>query len=1049
MRRPLLMAVFVLGFPVAAWMAWEGSRLEVPSNAAKRLVEPRLTGSGSYAPCETRSNPRRVLSRTHCAGFPELEVADRRDAQEAAEEGEEASRGRSAASIEKDALAFLQSPRSLGSVEWAVRGLERIARENPENAEGWSNLAAARFVLAQSLDDPSELIRALPAAERATHLSPSLLEARFNRALILDLIPLRDQAIAAWSEYLELDSTSGWAREAREHLAALKAPSIPDLWSSRQAALREAVLQGNEAAVRGIVAISPQKAREHAQEDLLGGWGEQVLSGKDATRNLAIARAIGAALADPSVLRAVRKIDEARLQPDVLEKLARGHRAYRDASQNLRKLLVERSATAWTEAQDSLARSGSPMALWAELGQSGVDFYQGRLDEAFQKLQSIASRAESEGQLSLAGRARGALGLIRARQGRFSESLRQYRAAARWFEQTGEQENQGMLHELLAENLRFLGQDAAGWRHRYRAISLLARYPESMRLHTALWEGGLAALEDGEPEAALLFQAEGLHVAERTKDPGMIAEALLHRGEIHQALGNAGAALRDLDEARRLNGQFEDLDIREKLDADIALAQGKLQISTDPRQALVLTSEALEYYERKKLSLELVDAYLGRARASLALRQDETGGEDLAAALGVFETQRASVSEDASRLSYSETVQELFDEMISLRVRQGRVEEALALSDRARTVPLVRRAGEGSSTLTPDALQRIPAALVFVEYALMKDRLLIWVVRRGHLGFTSRPLQPGELAARVERFLGALRRDDPVAKIDELAEDLHDLLIPDEARALPASVELRFVPDKILNAVPFAALRDRRQGRYLIEKHPIAIAPSISFVLDARDRRNLGTEGPRSALLVGATEFDRSLRLSQLPGAGKEIEEIRPLYRDAVVLLGEEATRQRILDALGQEEVLQFSGHGVFNARNPDHSYLAVAPSRDAEDAGLLFAHELTGRNLERLRLVVLSACDSLGPRNSRTAGLSGIARPFLDAGVPAVLGTLWEANDRASAALMPEFHREFVGSGDVSVALREAQLGALLGGDTKSASPSLWGVFTVIDAGL
>jgi len=1044
MRRSLTLAIVSLSFPALAWTAWEGSRLWLTPKPAARLIEPRLTDTDSYAPCDPKSDPQRVLSRSRCAGFPELGIIERREiGQEPPGQEEDASRGRTL-DLERSALADLKDPRGAESLERAVRGLAKAAGTNPEDAESWSNLAAARFVLAQQLDDPAELVRALSAAQRAVRLDPSLPEARFNQALILDLIPLPEQAIAAWNEYLKLDGSSGWAREAREHRKVLEQPATPALWESRLAALREAVLRNDQAAVREIVAVSPQKARDFAQEDLLGNWGDQLLAGQDASGPLGIARAIGAALRDPSVRQAVQRIDQAVNQPDVLGELARGHRAYRDASRALRDLFVERSAPLWTEAYGSLHRGGSPMALWAELGEAGIDFYQGRLDEAFQRLQSVGSRAEEAGQLSLAGRARTGLGLIRVRQGRFSESLRHYQAAVGLPEKTGELESLGAVHTMIAENLRFLGQDTASWRHRYRALSLLSRDPSSMRFHNVLWEGGKAALEAGEPEAALVFQEEGLRVAEHKKDPGMIAEALLHRSAIHQALGDAQDALRDLEEARRLNARFDDRDIREKLDADLSLAEGKLQSPTDPRQALSSYSEALGYYEQKNLSLELVDVYLGRARAHLALGEDKEGGEDLSAALRSFERQRAGVTADAARLSYSETVQGLFDEMISLQARRGRPEEALALSDHARTVPLVRRAAEGRLELSPGLLQTIPDGVVFVEYALMRDRLMTWVVRRGHTGFTSRPLQPGELEGRVERFLSALRRD-PLPKLESLSAELDDLLIPEEVRELPESVELCFIPDKILNAVPFAALRERGQGRYLIEKHPVAIAPSIAVSLDSRGRNRSRSGTGSSALLVAATVFDQSLGLKALPGVEAEIREIRSSYRDAVVLSGEDATRAKILAALGDRDVLQLSGHGIFNARNPDQSYLVVAPAQEPPDAGMLFASDIAGLPLDRLRLVILSACDTLGPRDSRTAGLSGIARPFLDAGVPAVLGTLWNAKDRAAEAVMPQFHRGFIQTGNVAAALREAQLKMLHGSDQELRSPASWGVFSVV----
>jgi hypothetical protein len=43
----------------------------------------------------------------------------------------------------------------------------------------------------------------------------------FNRALTLELLGRRSEAKAAWTTYLGVDSSSGWAKEARQHLAEL------------------------------------------------------------------------------------------------------------------------------------------------------------------------------------------------------------------------------------------------------------------------------------------------------------------------------------------------------------------------------------------------------------------------------------------------------------------------------------------------------------------------------------------------------------------------------------------------------------------------------------------------------------------------------------------------------------------------------------------------------------------------------------------------------------------------------------------------------------
>jgi CHAT domain-containing protein len=638
------------------------------------------------------------------------------------------------------------------------------------------------------------------------------------------------------------------------------------------------------------------------------------------------------------------------------------------------------------------------------------------------------------------------MGVIRLRQGRFSEALSQYRVAVRNFERVREQENLGAVHGMVAENLKLLGQDVVAWRHRYRSIALLTRYPKSMRLHNALWEAGAAALENDEPEAALLLQNEGLLVARRSGDPGMVAEALLRRSKIQMALGASEAAGRDLEEARQLNSRFEDRDIREKLDADIWYAEGKLLSATAPEQALNLLSAALDYYQDHDLSLELVQAYLSRALIRRAAGQQREEEEDLARAFEVFERQRENLADDAMQASYSEAVQELFDETIWMWARKGRAEQALETSERARILPHAKRSKAPPANFSA-ALSEIPEDLVFVEYALLRDRLLTWIVRQGRIDLIDRPVQPEALEMQVRAFVSVLRSNASVSKINEASIKLNELLIPAEVRALPKAVELCFIPDKILNAVPFAALKGK-EGGYLVEKHPVAVASSITQYLRISSDAVAARKSPASALLVGATVFDRSLfNLQDLPGAQEEIQEIQQLYPGAQVMLGEDVTRPQILEAMGRHEVFQFSGHGIFNPRYPNHSYFVVAPLSDRTDTGMVFAHEIAGRDLSQLRLVVLSACDSLGPLATRMTAFSGMARPFLEAGVSAVLGTLWKVDDRASATLIPGFHRKFLQEGDCSTALRFAQLEMLRDPEDDFRSPAIWSSFVCVSS--
>ena len=90
--------------------------------------------------------------------------------------------------------------------------------------------------------------------------------------------------------------------------------------------------------------------------------------------------------------------------------------------------------------------------------------------------------------------------------------------------------------------------------------------------------------------------------------------------------------------------------------------------------------------------------------------------------------------------------------------------------------------------------------------------------------------------------------------------------------------------------------------------------------------------------------------------------------------------------------------------------------------------------DLRRTRLVVLAACTTAGGAIRRGEGILSLARPFLAAGVPSVVATLWDIDDHASVAFFADFHARLAAGGQPARALRAAQLSAIA-----TTLPSVW----------
>ena len=113
----------------------------------------------------------------------------------------------------------------IGRTSDSVAVLEEAARDS-KSARAWNDLAVARYTLAVTEDRPSDLELALANVDRAIQLGRQFAEAYFNRALILERLGRHDEARGAWQRYLQIDPSSEWSAEARQHLQRLGPANI-------------------------------------------------------------------------------------------------------------------------------------------------------------------------------------------------------------------------------------------------------------------------------------------------------------------------------------------------------------------------------------------------------------------------------------------------------------------------------------------------------------------------------------------------------------------------------------------------------------------------------------------------------------------------------------------------------------------------------------------------------------------------------------------------------------------------------------------------------
>jgi CHAT domain-containing protein len=138
---------------------------------------------------------------------------------------------------------------------------------------------------------------------------------------------------------------------------------------------------------------------------------------------------------------------------------------------------------------------------------------------------------------------------------------------------------------------------------------------------------------------------------------------------------------------------------------------------------------------------------------------------------------------------------------------------------------------------------------------------------------------------------------------------------------------------------------------------------------------------------------------------------------------------------------MHFVGHAQLVERVPALSHLVLAGDGGGLATDVLSGAEIARLDLRRLRLAVLSSCGTVQSRSRRDDTEGGLAEAFLDAGAGAVVSSLWEVDDAATAGIMEALHRALAHGAPGAIALREAQLHALRTGGP-AAAPRVWSTF-------
>jgi CHAT domain-containing protein len=287
------------------------------------------------------------------------------------------------------------------------------------------------------------------------------------------------------------------------------------------------------------------------------------------------------------------------------------------------------------------------------------------------------------------------------------------------------------------------------------------------------------------------------------------------------------------------------------------------------------------------------------------------------------------------------------------------------------------------------ATRETPFDLVY--YFLHQGRVIVWHIGPAH-SHVRAYFAPASELLRLSGNLkdGLLGKSAPFD--DNAAKDLYSLLIAPMSRWVETN-HLVIIPAPELQGLPFQALLDETDGKFLGEKVAISYTPSASVAVRLRSGSKL--EGAKVLTVIGPN----------LEHAEAEAAAVAANYPHSQVLRGSSATRSALIKQVNGQTVVHFAAHGEFNEAEPMLSFvqLAAEPGHN----GQLTAAEMFELPLRGTSLVTLSACEAAKVRSEASNDVYGITRSMLYAGAQDVLLPLWKVDDEATALWMTAFYRE------------------------------------------
>ena len=330
--------------------------------------------------------------------------------------------------------------------------------------------------------------------------------------------------------------------------------------------------------------------------------------------------------------------------------------------------------------------------------------------------------------------------------------------------------------------------------------------------------------------------------------------------------------------------------------------------------------------------------------------------------------------------------------------------------------------------------RKIPSDVAVISYLVTDKELSVFVVMKDTIFIKDIPVDRALLQQKIKNFYALYARSSkatrdvrggkvsggnttPVGKEDknQLATELYEVLVAPVMADIKNKQRVAIVPNGFLCFVPFDALM-KKEGDgsmvYFGEQKQLFYVNKITTVSDNSN------EALTEFKVLAVGNADKTLE-----NAETEVKNIQLKLPQTVVYIREQATKKNVLGKKGDYNILHLATHGVLDYSNADSSYLVLASDPANNDDGKLTIAQIQSMtDIDRFRFILLSACETAVIREVAEGWPISMGTAFIEMGVPSVIATLWQVDDKATSLLLQRFY-DNLKTMDKVQALQQAQL--------------------------